>query len=245
MNAMKKISLNEYQNYTRYVENISFGEVYPRAVVNGMQSGEIFSDGKAVLIWHYCGFAWICGEYSDIFLREAERLKADARRRLVFFTGDERVSEFFERCGASLGKRLFFRYTGAGAETALPEGFEIKPIGRRLFEELEGRVEPKLFWSDAGEFERNGKGFCVMNGSEPAAWAFFASTDGKEADIGVEAAEKYRGRGLASAAASAVIFAAVKEGLKPVWACDSGNKASQGLARKLGFECCGECLVIR
>ena len=242
---MKKSALNEYQKYREAAETISFGGVYPRTVVNGMQSGEIYTEEKAALIWHHCGFAWHCGEYGKSFLDGIERLRTEGSRRLVLFTEDGKVREYFEACGASVGRRLFFKYGGGKTEAVLPEGFEPKLIGAELFESLEGRVVPKLFWRDAEEYLRSGTGFCLMCGSDPAAWAFTASSDGRESDIGVETAEKFRGRGLAFAAAALTVNAVISAGAEPVWACDSGNTASQGLARKLGFECISECWRIR
>ena len=242
---MYKINTNEIPDRSGLTDNISIGAVYPRAVMNGLQSGEVYTDGRSVLIWHHCGFSWLCGRCSESLLSGTERLRTAGGRRLVLFTENEKVKEYFETRGASVGRRLFFSYSGGQADIKVPEGFGIMAVGPKLFESLEGRVVPKMFWRDAEEYLKAGKGFCIMNGSKPAAWAFTASTDGKEADIGVETAEEYRSRGLASAAASLVLNAVISSGMRPVWACDSANAASQALARRLGFELISECWRIR
>ena len=242
---MKQISSAELLKFRPLAEKVRFGGVYPLAVMNGLQSGEIFTDGKAVLVWHCCGFARVLGEYSEDFLKEIERLRTEGERRLVLFTEDAEVSDYFEKRGASVGRRLFFEYRCWSREAALCEGYTAREIGPDLFGRLEGRVVPSLFWSDAEEFSRSGSGFCVMRGNEPAAWAFVAASDGREADIGVEASPAHRGKGLAFAAAVMTLNSVIAAGRKPVWACDGQNEASQGLARKLGFEKTGECRVIK
>ena len=242
---MKQISNAELLKFRSLAEGVRFGGVYVRAVMNGLQSGDIFSDGRAALVWHRCGFARILGEYGEEFLNEIVRLRTDGRRRLVLFTEDDEVSGYFEKRGASVGRRLFFEHRGGSREAPLCEGYTAREIGPKIFGRLEGRVVPKLFWSDAGEFSRSGSGFCIMCGKEPAAWSFVAASDGREADIGVEASPAHRGKGLAFAAAVMTLKGVVASGRKPVWACDEQNTASQGLARKLGFEKAGECRVIK
>ena len=227
------------------VRKICFGQLYPRAVITGRQSGEVFSNGRAALIWHRCGFAWLAGEYGTDVLEEVLRLKAESERRLVLFTADEQAVRFFEARGAQTGRRYFFEYHAGRKEPRLPEGFEARDIDAKLFGRLSGRVLPAVFWNDAEQFLKNGKGICIMRQGEPAAWAFSASADGLELDIGVETASEFRGRGLASAAAEMMINYAIETGCKPVWACDSGNAASKGLAEKLGFQVCAECVTVR
>ena len=60
----------------------------------------------------------------------------------------------------------------------------------------------------------------------------------------METAEKYRGKGLAAAAVSAMADYIQSIGKSPVWACHCMNIASQKLAEKSGFVKTGECTVI-
>ena len=83
-----------------------------------------------------------------------------------------------------------------------------------------------------------------MHGDTPAAWAFSAAVSDDEIDIGVETLERFRGKGLAAAAASEMIRFSLAAGKKPVWACHAGNIASRKTAEKIGLVKTGECLTI-
>ena len=62
-----------------------------------------------------------------------------------------------------------------------------------------------------------------------------AITD-RYADIGVATDEQWRGRGLATAAASIVARRIQETGRTPVWSCGEDNMASLRVAQKLGFK---------
>lgn len=56
------------------------------------------------------------------------------------------------------------------------------------------------------------------------------------ADVGTFTLEDYRRRGYSTAAASRVCAKLQERGIKPVWSTGEGNDASQGVARRVGFE---------
>ena len=243
---MKRIAEDGYREFSALTGTVRFGRVYPGAVTEKLQTGDIFTGGRAVLIWHRCGFAWLLGEYNEAELNELFALKESAGRRLVLFTGDENAVHYFETKGISAGRRLFFEYSGdAEVGAVIPEGYSVREMDRELFGRLEGRVAPRLFWEDAEQFLQIGTGFCLMKNGEPAAWAFTASADKREADIGVETAVEHRGRGLAYAAARLTANEVIRSGRSPVWACDGSNEASRRLAVRLGFEKTAESFIIK
>lgn len=59
--------------------------------------------------------------------------------------------------------------------------------------------------------------------------------DTAEIEVGIETAPAYRGRGLARAALSGLICELAHQGITPVYVTSRGNRASQRLARTLGF----------
>ena len=63
-----------------------------------------------------------------------------------------------------------------------------------------------------------------------------AAITGRYADIGVATDEQWRGRGLATAAASFIARRIQETGRTPVWSCGEDNMASLRVAQKLGFE---------
>lgn len=242
---MRRLGSEEYPRIAELAGAVSFGRVYPSAVVLGRQSGEIYEDGNALLIWHRCGFAWLPGDCDEGFLGEVSRLKSQSSRRMMLFTHEPRVTEYFEDRGAQVGSRLFFEHRRIPPKGIIPEGYEVCEMGAELFGKLSGQVVPTQFWDDSEQFCRFGKGFCITKNGEPAAWAFSASCDGEEVDIGIMTAEAHRGQGLAYAAAELMLRAVISDGRRPVWACISENKGSRHIAEKLGFEVAGECRVIK
>ena len=73
-------------------------------------------------------------------------------------------------------------------------------------------------------------------GGRIVATAQTAAITTRYADIGVATEERWRGRGLATAAASIVARRIKETGRTPVWSCGEDNLASLRVARKLGFE---------
>ncbi|AEE46707.1 GNAT family N-acetyltransferase [Cellulomonas fimi] len=98
-----------------------------------------------------------------------------------------------------------------------------------------GSVVPSLFWADAGTFLSQGGGVVVERDGETGAMAFTSYRRGDRLELGIETAHAWRRRGLASAAAAAMIDVALDAGLEPVWSCRDGNVGSHRLACALGF----------
>ena len=74
----------------------------------------------------------------------------------------------------------------------------------------------------------------VLSGGLVAIAHTSAITD-RHADIGVSTLEPWRGRGLATAAASAVAHGIQETGRTPVWSAGEGNEASLRVAAKASF----------
>ncbi|MBQ8967035.1 GNAT family N-acetyltransferase [Ruminococcus sp.] len=246
MGELRKADISEYPDLTPLAEAVPLGRQYPLSMTEGNQTGDIFTDGRGVLFWHYCGFAFMAGEYDSAFAEEVCRLMKTDNRRLLLFADEEQAALFGGYEGLVTERRLFFEYPldKPVPQYPLPEGFEMSLLMPRLIPQLTGRIVPAFSWEEDRQFLDKGVGFCVTYGGRPCAWAFTAAVGGHEAYIGVECAEDFRRKGLAAAAA-AMTAACVKEhGRKPVWACHEGNKASAGLAEKLGFVKTGECFVL-
>lgn len=163
-------------------------------------------------------------------------------------TNDEETEKFFRsKDGVCIDRRYLFEYTEnqLPAIPTLPSGFEIREINSELLSAIHGGIVPSLFWESSENFLKKGKGYCVLEGRNVAAWAFSAAMSSSEIDIGVETAEDYRGRGFAAAAAKMMIKYAFDVGKSPVWACHCNNAASKRLAEKIGFAKTSECSIIK
>lgn len=242
----------EYRGLTVNIDKDSCAPVYALSIAEGLQEGDIFTAGEGVLFRHYCGFALIYGNTDQAFLEEVYNCflspNSSLERRFVLFAEDERAVKFFEgRDNLVIERRFFYRYPENSTlpEISLPEGFELARIDEDNFDSIKGRITPLFSWKGKEDFLCNGCGWCVMHGDIPSAWAFSAALSSDEVDIGVETLEEYRGKGLALIVAKAMIRYCMQEGKRPVWACHSGNIASQRLAEKAGFVKCGECFTVR
>ena len=72
--TMKVKRLSDYSKVKHLLERINVEKVYPLSITEGLQKGEIFVDDAekptAALIWHYCGFAHIVGDYGEESIEE-------------------------------------------------------------------------------------------------------------------------------------------------------------------------------
>ena len=240
---LEKVSSIKFSDFTEIADTLPFGKVYPLSLCGGFQSGDIYTNGRAVLFWHLCGFGLVGGDVTDAFLCEIKKLMENGGRRLVLFADDKTAGYFGE--GFSKARRLFFEYRrNVPPEYYLPAGYEIKAFDKGLISRAEGRIAPAFSWESAEQFLEHATGFCVTYEGLLCAWAFSAAVGGNETDIGVECMPEFQRKGLAYCAAAEMTGYVLKNGRRPVWACHEGNKASSKLAEKLGFEKCGECIVI-
>ena len=256
MNVRKKIEYKRYSDFIQYAADNNCGNVYPLSVSQGFQYGDIFTysanNCEAILFWHYCGFAYLSGKPDKAFLEDVYKLMLNKNntnsRRFILMTTDEETEKLFRaKDGVCIDRRYLFEYTENQPPeiSIMPSGFEIKEINSELLSEIRGSIVPSLFWESSGNFLKNGKGYCILDGKNVAAWAFSAAVSNSEIDIGVETSENYRGRGLAAAVAKMMIKYAFDVGKSPVWACHCNNAASKRLAEKIGFVKTSECSIIK
>lgn len=121
----------------------------------------------------------------------------------------------------------------------VPSGYEIRPIGRELFEQLKslawGRDLVRQY-RDFGQFSRLGLGFaalCLADG-KPAAGASSYSSYLGGVEIEIDTQKEHQRRGLARACGARMILSCLERGLYPSW--DAHNRASLSLALSLGYE---------
>ncbi len=117
----------------------------------------------------------------------------------------------------------------------LPDGFEIRPLDRHLFDRCEWRSDMEFYCGSANNFLVNGIGFCMMRGSEIIVEAYASSLGETQAEIGAVTREAYRGRGYAPITCAYLIQVCERRGYQAYWSCDADNRASARVAHKLAF----------
>jgi RimJ/RimL family protein N-acetyltransferase len=98
--------------------------------------------------------------------------------------------------------------------------------------------EPELRgggWGSAGRLLQEGVAAGAIVDGELVAIAYTCARSPRHAEVAVHTLEPWRRRGLAGAAASLVCRQVQEEGQTPVWSTGEDNRASQAVARKLGF----------
>lgn len=241
------IKLNEYNKLKFFADKLG---IYPLSIVEKMQSGEVFADDaedpSAVLFWHYCGFAYISGNYTEDFVNDVLSLMrcptSNHSGRLVLHTqNDAELSRLILR-NSNIQQKERYCFEFAERKTPLQPlstPLRLVRIDAQNYYLLCGRITPAFSWKSKQDFLHNGFGWCILNGSEFAACAFSSAVSSEFVDIGVETAPAYQGKGLGKIVASAMIDEILKHGKKPLWECNSTNEASKRLALSVGFRISG------
>lgn len=249
---MYRIEQNSYSNFIELATQNTCNTVYPMSIAEGLQSGDIYADSesnpKVALFLHNSGFAYLSGTPDKEFLDEVYELLAETidknNRRLRLETKDALVADYLrnrEKLVEEPRYRFWLREDYADFQRIdLPEGYEIREIDEYLFPRITGTVVPSLFWPDAADFLKKGKGFCVLFDGEIASVAFSAAVSSNQIDIGIHTSEKYRRQGLAAIAARKMIEYAISVNKHPVWDCNVSNTGSMLTAKKVGFDIIAE-----
>ena len=246
---MKQIPMADFRQYHDAAAHASGDAVYPLSIAEGVQSGDIFIGGDAVLFWHNCGFAYLSGHPEPAFLNEiAVRFFGGTQpeRRFLLISDDADVCRYFAaQRGILAEQRVYYHADAACAELQLPEGFSLHRTDAELLPRITGRIVPAWSWDAPEQFLANGIGYCVMHGETVAAAAFTAAVSSDFADIGVETAADFRRMGLAKAAAAAVMREITAQGKTPVWAHHLANTGSMRTAEAIGFQRDRICMTFR
>ena len=236
---MIRVSENDFSNYISWAMNCSCNQVYPLSITEGIQSGDIYADDpkdpKAVLFWHYCGFAYISGVASGKMLGEAEKEICHKRkRRMLLITDDDFVVHYFGGRGKEIGRRIEYEHTGGSGTDEEINGIDIRRIDASNISVINGKIIPAFSWED-GQFLENGIGYAAFEHDRFCGVAFSAAISSAEIDIGVEVSPLYRGRGIATTLARKMCCEIISQGKRPVWAHAEQNTGSMRTAIRSGF----------
>lgn len=165
---------------------------------------------------------------------------------LMYTPGWERVMDMvLAGKDPLIGQRLCFRLdpTGRAWQAPLPAGFALRPVDAALLadphiENLDYVTEEMVSERPSVEdFLAKSFGTCVLHGARIVGWCMSEYNAGGRCELGIETADEYQRRGLARAAAFAVIRAAAERGYSEIgWICDADNQPSVATAQNLGFQ---------
>ena len=249
---MEKLDRTSYQSIIQQIEKTPCGTIYPLSIADMNQYGDIYKEGDSVLLWHYCGFAFLYGVCDTFFLEAIYNMFlspcSNLSRRFILFSANPRVIEFFQnKHDVVFGKRYNYDYPLSNplSRGKITPDYQICRFNTELFDNILGRITPRFSWRDASEFLNHGMGYCVQYKKRAVSWAFSAAVSRDELDIGIETVSDFRHMGLGLVVAEKMIQFCFEQRKRPVWSCDVNNIASQKIAEKLGFVNHSEYTTIR
>ena len=129
-------------------------------------------------------------------------------------------------------------------EETLPAPFALERIDVHLARQLDDDLVPHALevFTTAADFATNGLGFGAVIDGRLACAATSYTMSSRRAEVAIATRPEFRGRGLAAAAAAALMGRCLDVGLVPAWS--ASNPVSQRLAVRLGYQPAGLCEVL-
>jgi GNAT superfamily N-acetyltransferase len=215
------------------------------AVLEGSAVGRILTDDPLHPTWGAVqegafGTVYPGGDLDQpTWRRLIADLRADGEVLVGLWPDDQRIEQLpAERDYDGFTLDFTGRPIGAGLDNflqKLPDGCEVQPLDRRLFERSEDRDFYSGLYGSAERALEHVSARFLMCGDEICceAYAYFAALGTIE--IAVSTREPYRRRGYATIACAALIQECERQGYQTYWNCAKQNLASADLARKLGY----------
>ncbi len=254
---MQEIEIQKFENVLPLLAADDWRPVLPEAVCEGYNPGRVFVDRPdapaSAWVWLPCGYFYLYGQPPANAPRTlADSLNADlvpawtraGETGLVLVprsAGWQSVLEGFlaGKGYARIYRREYRLVPRRFTPSAAPAGFKLRRMDVELVERLGGMPS----WRSTEEFLARGLGFCLMDGDEIAGYSASVFATRTRVEIDVHTVARLRRRGLAHAAASALVKACREEGREPNWECFWNNEPSNALAGSLGFEKCADHAV--
>lgn len=225
--------------------------ILPRAVVHGVQGGEMFvgENGPApwALVVNRFGFAQCLGQpdvpelisaiTEGTALRERYLLWYDAPQAVVGALRALDLKGFKERTRV--------RYDPWSGEPSRlqaildgpPENLRCVPLTNDLLPACEvfGLHLTSRFWDSEEDLLAKAGAQVLLHDGSPAAICYAAAVAGSEAELDVVTLPDQRGKGVAKAVCAAFMLGMHRKGIRVVWDAFAANEASTRSALSLGF----------
>lgn len=127
---------------------------------------------------------------------------------------------------------------------ALPVPFALRRLDAALAAQLDAELEPHglQVFASPGDLAERGLGFGALDGERLVCAATSYARSSTSVEVAIATRPAYRGRGLATAVAAALLHHCLAVGLVPRWS--ASNPVSKRLALRLGFRLAHRCEVL-
>lgn len=259
IHKLERVSFNKVKPLLPGLEN------HPviNGVIDGNNPGEVFVDNlihpETALIWAKNEMFYLCGKVDNqrfnseleeyiASVIQAKALPEEDTLNLEIHPNhdwDGAIESIFTRVALLKGERVPFIFHrdwfNPNDMREVPEGYEVKPISQELIEWDENHIvknEIMKFWGTSLEsFFQKGFGYAVVQGQTVIGTCLSVFVSKNEYEIGINTyAPSHRGKGLATAMASAFIEECIRRDVTPHWTTESFRRDSIVIAKKLGFE---------
>lgn len=262
---MIKLETDKYSLLEEPLKEVKINTFFARSVIEKKAKGKIFVDDKenpkTFYVVHPYGMSLLFGQsnnesFNNQFIdyclnRNGERKayewmqafpnywdtilpKLFADKLVNSSNSCEAQKQFIE-----LNTRVNFKFNLDNyldfKQNNIKQKYKIGRTDKDSFREMKGSVVPAHFWNNAEDFCKTGVGFSLYYQEKLATTAYSAFIFDKELELGMETLPKFRGKGFAQYACSALIDYCISNNYKPIWACKLENTPSYKLAQKLGF----------
>lgn len=227
-----------------------------RAVLEGHHRGGVYVDDleepATALVCPSSGFFFVFGtpdpERIVGFLPEALARHPVRKRNLVATTSAWRdallplLEDRLPRTGFEFRPEKMAGWKAP----QLPEGITLEALDRRHVERW-GDFDGWLFEIFGGPEHFLARGFAsvAVHEGRPVSLAAACAIGGGEAEIELQTHPDYRGRGLATEVARALVRQCLERDITPAWSCATANTASIAVALKAGFEPIEDVMLFR
>jgi RimJ/RimL family protein N-acetyltransferase len=214
------------------------------SVLEGHLPGAVYAERLADPSWAIVmrnpDFTFAGGVIDQSTLNDAIS-ELSARERLVLVWAPQRLPNLHPPPGSqSVIERLEFfdrepPPRGAGSESELPEGTELRQIDAALLERCLWHDMMLRAFGTVRQFVEHGLGFCLMRGDEILSEAYGVFLGAGRFEIGAITAESHRGKGYAVVTCRHLAETIEAQGYATYWSCHRTNVASAATARRLGY----------
>lgn len=227
------------------------GFIFPRAVLQGLQEGAVFTlspDGpESIWVINRSGFMQLVGAPPPGAALHAALTDPMITGRYLLWYAPSPILTDTLRGLAPQGYRERVRVRHApwagdpdrlrNIVETLPAGFSCVPLTMERLAACDAfDLQPaSRFWSSATDLLRWAGARLVLDQERPVAICYAAAIAGGQAELDVMTLPAYRGRGLAKAACAAFILGMQEGGMSVVWDAFATNDASMHTAAVLGF----------
>jgi RimJ/RimL family protein N-acetyltransferase len=249
-----KLDENQYSVVEELIYFAGYESVFAFAVTEKNIPGQIYVDDvtepKSALICSHHGKYLVIGDETNCDFNSAvTQFLLEKNNHIQFYDLYASSEEWIDVLSSSLnGQPAILRFSVYYHNNAkallnvednrpLENGLELKQIDEVLFEKIANEFDHsyRYHWTSALEFCAKSFGYCIIKDEEIISVASATYNGNGYAEIDIQTRDDYQRNGLAYKLCSKFIEYCAEKDYIILWICNSFNKPSNELVKKLGL----------